>query len=86
MTTLTFAGVELTRDQYNLLSWLATFVYNHRILKDQISQWDIAKQQGIQSACTFAGIPDICTYEVEINLNLSGLRNYNKMTEVIYFE
>jgi len=77
----------LTNDQYNLLSWLATFIFN-AILYPNIynSQYYIGKQQGISSSCTFVGISDNLIFEVEINKMFSGLRNWNKLTYTQIFE
>ena len=78
---------ELTPDQYNLLSWFATFVYNLYVLKDRkIDMYESGKTQGIQSACSFAGIPDELLYKVEIDKQFTGLRNWNKLTDVVIFD
>ena len=81
---------ELSTDQFNLLSWFATFVYNHKILNPgEMNQYYTGKLQGIQSACSFAGIPNELLYSVEIDMKLTGLRNYNKLTktlEIILFK
>jgi hypothetical protein len=78
---------ELTPDQYNLLSWFATFIYNLYVLKDrEIDMYELGKTQGIQSACSFAGIPDELLCKVEIDKRFTGLRNWNKLTEVVIFD
>jgi len=78
---------DLSSDQFNLLSWFATFVFNHKILNPgEMNQYNTGKLQGIQSACNFAGIPDNLLYSIEIDMKLTGLRNYNKLTEVIIFK
>jgi hypothetical protein len=78
---------ELTPDQYNLLSWFATFVYNLYMLKDRkIDMYEQGKLQGIQSACTFANIPDELLYKIEIDKQFTGLRNWNKISEIVIFE
>ncbi len=78
---------ELTPDQYNLLSWFATYIYNAYVLNDRkIDMYEQGKIQGIQSACTFAGILDEMLYKVEIDKDFKSLRNWNKITEVIIFD
>ena len=78
---------DLTKDQYNLLSWFATYIYNVYVLKDRkIDRYESGKTQGIQSACSFAGIPDEMLYKVEIDKIFTGLRDWNKMSEVIIFD
>jgi len=77
----------LTNNQYNLLSWLATFVYNTQLNSETYNnQFYIGKQQGISSSCTFAGISDNLIFEVEINKMFSGLRNWNKLTYIKIFD
>ena len=78
---------QLNKDQYNLLSWFATYIYNVYILKDrQIDQYVYGKMQGIQSACSIIGIPDEMLYKIEIDRIFTCLRNWNKMSEVIIFD
>jgi hypothetical protein len=79
-----FRGRSLSRDQFNLLSWLGTYIYNHA--NKTMDQYATGKLQGISSSCTFAGIDDLLIYDVEINQNLTGLQNHNRLTEIVYFK
>ena len=79
-----FCGQPLTQVQYNLLSWLATVQFNS-LQDNKTDQFSAGKLQGIESACTFANIPDLLIYEVCINHNFNALRNFNRMSEIKVF-
>ncbi|MGD0341288.1 MAG: hypothetical protein ABSA76_06245 [Bacteroidales bacterium] len=72
---------ELTPDQFRLLSWFATCTFN--MVADpekRKNQFYVGKLQGIESACTFAGIPDAMLYRVAMDHNFTGLINLNHLT------
>ena len=81
----TFQDVQLTKDQYNLLSWLAT-VEKGVSIETMPSDWKLGMRAGISSACTFAGIPEKLVYAVEIDHIYSGLRNYDRISAIEYFD
>lgn len=68
----------LSTEQYNLLSYYATQIYSNNTDKSYIS--------GIQAACYIASIPDYIMYQVDINNNITGLRNYNRLSYILLFE
>ena len=80
----TFQGVQLTEDQFNLLSWLATV--NKGVNMETTSDWKLGMRAGVQSACTFAGIPDKLVYAVHIDHIYSKLRNYDRISAIEYFD
>ena len=77
--------LELTDEQYSLLSWLATCEYNQLHDKTKQTPFYNGKIEGITSSCSFAGISDDLIYQVHIDHNFTGLLNYNRLTESIYF-
>jgi hypothetical protein len=81
----TFQGVQLTEDQFNLLSWLAT-VEKGVSREAMPSDWKLGMRAGVESACTFAGIPDKLIYAVKINHIYPGLRNYDRISAIEYFD
>ena len=64
----------LTPDQYNVLSYYATRLFS--------GCKDSSYLRGLQSGCTFAGVPDSLLYAVEIERNFTGLRNWNKLSYI----
>jgi len=71
----------LNETQFNVLSYYATFLVSF----DESDQFSVGKKQGIESACVFAGIDENIIFEVKHNGKNKGLRNFNKLTTIVFF-
>ena len=80
----TFQDVQLTKDQYNLLSWLATV--EEEVSREAMpsSDWKLGMRVGVESACKFAGIPDKLIHAVKIDHIYSGLRKYDRLCLIMW--
>jgi hypothetical protein len=76
---------KLTPLQIELLGILATTYFNSKA-DNCTPEYYRGKLQGIEWACAIAKIDDGLVYDIVINGNISGLRNYNRISEVTYFE
>ena len=74
---------DLTPDQFELLSLFATSVMNHEEDTNPV-KW--GTMHGIEWACTVIGVPDHLLYDVGVNHNFTGLRNHNRLTDIVYFK
>ena len=68
---------KLTKDQFEVLSLLATMCKTHPEKTEYI--------RGIQASCTFAGIDDDYILPVILKQEYKGLRNVNKLSYNVYF-
>ena len=82
----------LNNDQFKVCSAIATEVSNiqaayssDEYLASKIEQWQY-KRQGISWAATLIGVPWQVIYDIEINKNIKGYINLNRISNVVYFE
>ena len=83
----------LNAEQFRVCSAIATIVSNIRnaeiygdsYLVTKIEYWRI-KMEGISWAATVMGVPWQVIYNIEINKNIKGYINLNRISDVVYFE
>ena len=74
---------KLDNNQYDLLSYYATILYNKQYHPEHYHSEYI---RGVNAALEFANIPFEYRWAVEYDKIYKGLRNYNKMSYVEIFE
>ena len=77
----------LSEVEFEAVSWFATDVFNQKD-NNNPSQYELGRTAGKESVLSFLNIKEIdfITYDIKFNHNFTGLRNFNKLETVEYFD
>ena len=76
---------ELTRDQFNVCSIIATKVSDLKDADPKERNYIYNVLHGIKWAAIAINVPFQVIYDIEIEKNIKGYKNMNRLTEVTYF-